>query len=217
MSKRALLAALYVLAFSGILHCDPVTDWNTAMLNAIRIPGTPPPTAARNLAILHISIYDAVNGIQRTHENYFVTGNVPSSASCEAAAAAAAHVVLMTVYPALQPQWDSEFESALQHIPDGPQKRTGIAWGEHVALAILNLRKNDGSAASVVFTGGTNPGEWRPTISFGGIVRPALLPQWGSVSPFGIPSPSAFMPPAPPKLESPQYAADVNQVKAFGS
>jgi hypothetical protein len=44
-------------------HADVVTDWNTAAADAIRAGSVPPPIATRSLAILHVSIYDAVNGI----------------------------------------------------------------------------------------------------------------------------------------------------------
>jgi hypothetical protein len=39
-----------------------VTEWNNAALDAIRAGKTAPPVASRSLAILHASIYDAVNG-----------------------------------------------------------------------------------------------------------------------------------------------------------
>jgi len=68
---------------------DVVTDWNNATLDAIRTGRTPPPIASRSLAILHVSIYDAVNGIARTNEPYLVQSSAPSSASREAAASAA--------------------------------------------------------------------------------------------------------------------------------
>ena len=51
---------------------DVVTDWNNAALDAIRAGRTAPPIASRSLAILHAAIYDAVNGIARTHEEYLV-------------------------------------------------------------------------------------------------------------------------------------------------
>ncbi|MFN0166302.1 MAG: chemotaxis protein CheB, partial [Bryobacteraceae bacterium] len=199
------------------LHADVVTDWNTAALNAIRAANTPPPTASRNLAILHASIFDAVNGIDRTYEHYFATGNVPDSSSTQAAAAAAAHKVLAALYPALHPQFDSLYVQSLSAVHDGPRKQHGVEWGEDVASAILQSRSTDGWANNVPYTPGTNPGEWRPTVSFGGIVRPALLPQWGSVQPFGLTRASRFRPPAPPPLNSVHYAAEVNQVKALGA
>ena len=47
---------------------DVVTDWNNAALDAIRVDRTAPPIASRSLAIVHVAIYEAVNGIARTHE-----------------------------------------------------------------------------------------------------------------------------------------------------
>ncbi|MGH9883414.1 MAG: hypothetical protein ACRD6N_18415, partial [Pyrinomonadaceae bacterium] len=62
-------------------NADVVTDWNNAALDAIRAGNTAPPIASRSLAILHVSIYDAVNGIARTHEPYLVPSAVQASAS----------------------------------------------------------------------------------------------------------------------------------------
>src|SRR5262245_5147326 len=78
MRIRAILVlSLSLLHSNPRLSADAVIDWNAAALNAIRASNTPPPVAARNLAILHTAVYDAVNGITRTHEPYFVTGHVP--------------------------------------------------------------------------------------------------------------------------------------------
>src|SRR5262245_48218680 len=150
---RVFLFLVVSLVSNTNLHCDTVTDWNSAALDAIRILNTPPPAAARNLAILHVSIYDAVNSIRRTHEPYFVTGNVPASASIEAAAAAAAHQVLVTLYPSLKAQWDGTYQQGLASVPDDPHRRSGVKWGEYVASVVLNSRSTDGSAASVAFSG----------------------------------------------------------------
>ena len=86
-----------VFTVGSTVYADVVTEWNSAALNVIRADRTPPPRASRALAILHASIYDAVNGIARTNEPYFVQSVVPSSASKEAAASAAAHEVLVTL------------------------------------------------------------------------------------------------------------------------
>jgi len=125
---------------NGTAHSDVVTDWNTAALNAIRAGRTPPPIASRALAILHASIYDAVNGIDRRHEAYLVQGAVPASASEEAAASAAAHRVLVMLFPANAPSFDDLHTTILTAIPKGPQKNAGIAWGETVADEIAASR-----------------------------------------------------------------------------
>ena len=80
-----------VLSVASIAESDVVTDWNTAALNAIRADRKTPPEASRALTILHASIYEAVNGIARTHKPYFVKERGPLTASQEAAASAAAH------------------------------------------------------------------------------------------------------------------------------
>src|SRR6266700_408416 len=88
-------AVATALLIGTLAHADVVTDWNNAALDAIRDGHTPPPIASRSLAIVHVSIYDAVNGIARTHESYLVQSAVPASASHEAAASAAAHEALL--------------------------------------------------------------------------------------------------------------------------
>ena len=60
-------SASTALLIGTLAHADVVTDWNNAALDAIRAGSTAPPIASRSLAILQISIYDAVNGIDRRH------------------------------------------------------------------------------------------------------------------------------------------------------
>jgi PAP2 superfamily len=202
------------LLISTLAHADVVTEWNSAALDAIRDGHTPPPIASRSLSILHISIYDAVNGIARTHEPYLVPSAVPASASREAAASAAAHEALVNLFPASTSSFDALNTAILAAIPDGPQKTAGIVWGEFVANQILAARANDGSGAIVPPPGGSGPGVWIPTPP---AFLPYLLPQWGFVLPFAMSSSSQFRPPGPPSLDSQRYAADYNEVKELGA
>jgi PAP2 superfamily protein len=195
-------------------QADVVTDWNNAALNAIRAGRTPPPTASRALAILHASIYDAVNGIDRGREAYFVGGIVPASASREAAASAAAHAVLIALFPAKVDAFDDLHATTLAAIADGPQKEHGTNWGESVAAQILAARDSDGSDATVNAPSGSGASAWQPTPP---AFAPYLLPQWGFVTPFAMPDSSQFRPLGPPALESAQFAEDYNEVKTFGA
>src|SRR5262245_31458142 len=191
-------------------RADVVTDWNNAALDAIRAGNTAPPIASRSLAILHISIYDAVNGIARTHETYLVLSAVPASASRPAAASAAAHVALVNLFPANASIFDALHAAILAGIPDSPHKRAGIEWGESVANQVLAARANDGSNAILPPPGGSGPGAWVPTPP---AFLPYLVPQWGFVVPFAMSSSSQFRPPGPPALDSQDYAADYEEVK----
>src|SRR6059036_3920029 len=210
----ACVGAINLASSIGIpANGDVVTDWNAAALNAIRAGHTAPPIASRSLAILHVSIYDAVNGIARTHEPYLVPGAVPASASREAAASAAAHSALVNLFPAAAASFDALHAAILAGIPDGPHKVAGIVWGEFVANQILAARANDGSDAIVPPPGGSGPGAWVPTPP---AFLPYALPQWGFVVPFAMNSSSQFRPPGPPSLDSQQYAADYEEVKQLG-
>jgi hypothetical protein len=193
---------------------DVVTDWNNAALDAIRADRTAPPIASRSLAIVHVAIYDAVNGIARTNEPYLVPSAVPSSASRIAAASAAAHQALISLFPNHTSTFDAFHAAILAGIPNGPQKTNGITWGEFVATQILAARAIDGSNAIVQPPGGSGPGVWIPTPP---AFLPYLLPQWGFVVPFGMTSSSQFRPPGPPLLDSQRYAADYEEVKQLGA
>src|SRR4029450_2765856 len=197
-----------------LAHADVITDWNNAALDAIRAGHTSPPIASRSLAILHVSIYDAVNGIARTHEPYLGQSEVPASASREAAASAAAHQALVYLFPASTSSFDALHAAILAGIPNGPQKTAGIVWGEFVANQILAARANDGWNATVPPPGGSGPGVW---VSTPPLYLPYALPQWGFVTPFAMSGSSQFRPPGPPALDSQQYTEDYNEVKALGA
>src|SRR5438270_6797864 len=89
---------------------NPVVQWNRNLLAILRTPGAQPPTIhpTRSYAIMHAAIYDAVNSIDGTHHPYQVQVQGASpDASQEAAAASAAHEVLVALYPNFQPTLDT--------------------------------------------------------------------------------------------------------------
>jgi len=203
-----------ILSAGSVAHADVITDWNTAALNAVRATRTPPPTASRALAILHAAMFDAVNGITRSYETYFVQSAVPSSASKEAAASAAARESLATLFPDNVATFDTLHARILAAIPDSPHKRRGVAWGTSVADQVLVWRGSDGSDAPIAPPSGSGLGVWRPTPpGFGAY----LLPQWAFVAPFVMPTDAHFRPLGPPALNSARYASDYNEVKALGA
>ena len=194
-------------------RADMVTEWNSVALNAIKADRTSPPHASRALAILHVAIYDACNGISQNNEPYFVTDKPSGVASKEAAISAAAHTALVQLFPGQQAAFDSAFASELEQIADGPGKRVGIAWGESVAKAILQARGSDGSDMVVDYLPGSGVGIWVPTPP---ALAPALLPNWPALTPFAMIDGSQFRPPSPPGLDTPEWASDFNLTKDLG-
>ncbi len=208
----ALAAALACGVVSGAA-ADTVTDWNAAILDAIRVDRTNPPRATRNMALMNTSIFDAVNGIAPAYHHYHVAPAAPAGASPEAAAAAAAHRVLSAVYPAQQAAFDAQLADSLAAVPDGAAEDDGVAWGEQVADAILALRADDGSTSVVDYLSPTGANWWVPTPP---AFAPALLPQWGSVAPWCLSKSSQLRQAAPPPLSSSEYAAAYNEVRVLG-
>src|SRR2546428_352791 len=93
---------------------NPVLQWNSILLVIVRTPGAQPATIhpTRSFAIMHAAIYDAVNAIDRTHTPYMVDlSGVSRRASQEAAAAAAAHGVLVGLYPKSQSMLNIQLEA----------------------------------------------------------------------------------------------------------
>jgi hypothetical protein len=97
----------------------------------------------------------------------------------------------------------------------GESLERGVEWGQEVAEAILEWRSRDGFTRTLPpYLGGSAVGQWRPTPP---AFAPGLLPQFATMTPWGIESPDQFRPEGPPALNSDQYAKDFNEVKAMGS
>jgi hypothetical protein len=196
---------------------QPVIDWNQTLLSIVNTPGAQPATIhpTRSFAILHAAIYDAVNAIDRSHEPYLIDVRAPRDASETAAADAAAHSVLVGLYPAQQSSLDADYAAELAAVSDGPAKDQGVQLGETVAQALLALRAGDGSSSiPPAFVPGTDPGDFRPT--------PPNFPTpvfttWGQVTPFVLDHGNQFRPAPPPALTSADYATALNEVQSLGS
>ncbi len=203
---------------SAVKSVNPVVQWNRTLLVIVRTPGAQPATvhATRSFAIMHAAIYDAVNVIDGTHKAYLVRlSGVSHFASQDAAAAAAAHEVLLALYPKFQTLIDDQLQQSLASIPEGGDKAEGIKIGKTVADQVLALRSNDSSNAQPIpYVFGTAPGDYQST-------PPNFPPQpqfthWSRVTPFALEHASQFRPGPPPALTSDRYSDAFNQIKSLG-
>jgi hypothetical protein len=231
LTALAMLYAIFLLPVYSSLAAPPhraagssaqpvnsVIQWNRNLLQIVRTPGAQSPTVhpTRSFAIMHAAIYDAVNAIDRTHRPYLVRLNgVPRSASQDAATVAAAHRVLLVLYPPFKITLDAELQQSLAEIPDGHDKIEGIRIGQTVADRVLALRSNDGSKAQPIpYVFGNAPGDYQST-------PPNFPPQpqfthWSRVTPFALQSANQFRPGPPPALSSDTYSNVLNQIKSLG-
>ena len=194
-------------------------DWNEIAQQAIAA-GRPGPIGAMDSALVQVAVHDAVQAIDRRFEPYHVEVK-RAHGSRSAAAAAAAHGVLVGMYPAQAATLDATYFNylAAHGLTDDP----GLLVGEQVAAGILPLRRTDPVPLPPPFTGGTGIGQWRPTPSF--IGNPPAPPSGAPMAvhwmagfdPFTLTSPTRFRADPPPAVTSERYRKDYDEVKKLGS
>ena len=212
----AIAIVAIMLAAPASARADAVGDWNAIAVQAtITRPARPNPTIVLDIATVQAAVYDAVQAIEKRYEPYYV--EIPgASGSPVAAAAKAAHDVLVNRFPAQAASLDMTYQ---QYLVNNGLSETdpGVAVGAKAAAGIIALRACDGSfpnPAPPPFIGGTAPGVWRPTPP---AFAPMVAPWLGNVTPFTLTRPSQFRAEPPPALTSREYARDYNEVKALGA
>ncbi|MCP2328354.1 hypothetical protein HDA40_006861 [Hamadaea flava] len=193
---------------------NPVVTWDANAQQAIwDVAQQQPNEQARSFAMVHGAVYDAVNAIAgKPYQPYLVAPAAKGTESTDAAVAAAAYQMLVSLFPAQQARLQAQYDEALVAIADGAAKQGGIAVGTQAAAAMIAARQNDGAFGSQTWVIGTQPGQWRPTPP-----TYASAGAWtGHVKPFLLPSASMFRTSGPPALTSAAYARDLNEVKRIG-
>lgn len=208
------VATLLIAAANCTASEDLVLVWNDLTLRAIRYANVPPPVAVRQMAVVHLAMFDAIDGIERRYKPYLIEGAAPENCSPQAAASAAAHHTLRTLFPKSAETLDSHYRAVLAAVPNNPSKTNGMAWGKQVASEFLKLRQFDGAGQAAGYAYENRAGRWQRTSP--NYDKP-LLPGLGRMKPFALPSIEEFRPPPPPLLTSSNWAAQYNQVKILGA
>jgi len=207
MKRFHKIVALTLGAFASSMaptHANVVTEWNALAVQCINRPGA---GAALDLALVQAAVHDAIQAIEHRYAPYFAVPPTNGNESRAAAAAAAARRVLGTVCPSTaQPALDVALEPYV--TGNDPGLAIGYAAGDALLTKLRPV------PALPPFTGGTGPGEWRPTPPANAPMRDLYL---ATTEPFVMTSPSQFRPGPPPALASDQYLRDYNEVKKIGA
>jgi len=212
---RSTVTTLIATAFTAALlatsaHADVVMDWN-AKGEAITIEKQDPPAVAtRSMALLQVAMFEAINAVDRRYTGFKLDLAAEKNTSKEAAAAAAAHGVLIALYPDQRAKLDTVLAMSLGAIAEGDPKDKGTALGRKAAAEIVALRARDGSNA---------PDSYRPHTS-AGVYVPTTIPLGstdGAITPWTMTSGSQFRPAPPPALDSATWTADLNEIRLLGA
>jgi hypothetical protein len=212
MIKLRLISVFRRFLVTGALTClavpamaNVITDWDAKAVAVV----APAPVGQRELAMVHVAMFDAVNSIERRYRPYLIQLTAPKTTSQDAAAATAAGTVLAGLYPEKAAELKAALATYLATIADGDAKSGGIRLGEAVAAKVLQARADDGANAADAYRPKTKPGAYVPTPL-------TVASVWPGVTPFAMTKPSQFRPQPPIALESKEWAADFNELKAYG-
>ena len=208
-----------LLCVPEIAKADVVTDWNTIAVSTVsadRVVNR----QSRDMAMVHAAMFDAMNAIRPYYTPAMVSFNVKGYASHEAAAAQAAHDVLLALFPTQQANLDAYLAASLAQIPDDNEhghrpKYWGIVAGQVAAIAVLSARQNDHAFDSVPFTPTPGPGEYQFTP--GCNTTNISVPGWGDVTPFTVSDPDYFPTATRPAVTDPEWLVSLEEVRAYGA
>jgi len=210
---RGTAAGIALLGVSTSALADAVLTWNSELLSVIRQTSpllvNGPPEVARQIAIVGAAMSDAASAATGgRYSSYAYTGGPVAGASAEAAALSAGYTAMTSIFS--NPVWqgsgsnptlintvilpgiNSVYANALSSLGNGAAVTAGVNLGISAANAVIQKRSNDGAVAAIMDGltpqappgSGAVPGVYVPPSTAGG--RPAMFPQWGTVSPFGI-------------------------------
>ena len=207
-AKRFLSAA--ALLIPSLCSADAVLDWNDVALARVVAARQGPPDGARTLAMMHLSMFEAINAVEHRYAPYSFKGRAPAGASAEAAAAAAASSVLLKLFPDQAQAVEAAYSASLAAIPDGNAKSAGIALGKEAAADCVAMRDKDGTGSAAA---------WRPVTTAGVYVATTLpaATEWPKVKPWFLKDSAQFRPGPPPPLASAEWARDYNEIKSVGA
>src|SRR5216684_5645281 len=143
------ITAAAILCGCPLQAQNVVIDWNKiASTTIVTNAKEASVTSGVWFAYVQLAVFDAVNSIDHRYQPYLFSTQTPSGASQDAAAAAAAHRILVHFFPAQQATLDANLAASLAGISDTPANiSAGVTVGEQAAQALIGGRANDGLLA----------------------------------------------------------------------
>jgi len=140
---RSLLAA--ALLSCSLARADIVGDWDTIALSTVTASGRHRAyQESRVMAMVNTAMSEAINFNEaRGPSRFLVTPARPLEASSEAAAAAAAHYILVQFHPEQKASLDAALRRSLALVPDEGKRESGRIMGIALGMNIYAILSSD--------------------------------------------------------------------------
>jgi hypothetical protein len=204
-----ILAAGLLSAVALAVRADVIDDW-TDQADAIAAEKKlPAPAYSRVLALMHVSMFEAVNAIDRRYVPYALDLVADRRTSREAAIAVAGHDALAAEFPDAMQTLDARLARLLETVEAGPARDRGVLLGRRAAADLRARRLPDGSEIAETYRPVTAPGVYVPTAGVAGSTV-ALCKPWA------LASAAEFRPGPPPALTSDTWTRDLTEIRQLG-
>ena len=195
---------------------EVVTSWNARILAiAESEDGFLTLKGVRTAAMAHLAMHDVLTAIEGRYPAYAWSGPAEEIEPV-VAVSEAAYGVTIAQYPDLAEQLSEERSLWASRADEGG---ASAAAGSAAAQAVLTKREGD--------AWDEEPGyEWHPMAPgvYAEFNEHSGTPEgfvfgsgWAAAAPFAMEEPGQFRSPAPPEIDSPEYAQAFNEVKELGS
>ena len=215
MGKLPIFAAGALLAAAAPASADTVCEW-IEYGEAVATAAPPAPDAPRTgehdraRTQLALAMFEALNAIDRKYESYLGMPAADPGASQDAAAATAAHAVLLAHYPGQKSSLEDSYGVTMMSVTDTAARDKGKAVGEAAARLALAAGGLDPALKPVPYRPRAAAGVWTAT------TLPVIQPYMLTFKPWVLPRADAVRPAAPPPLKSARWAKDFEEIRAMG-
>lgn len=145
----ALVWACAALA-SPLSRADALADWNRIAVSTVVQSDQPLEQQLKTMAMVHAAMFEALNFVRgRYRPRFAIASPRLVGMSLDAVAAAAAHHVLVSVYPNKEAALDAALKASLDALPPDPVRGSGVIAGASIAagvFAVMSSREGAGPA-----------------------------------------------------------------------
>ncbi|HQZ30285.1 MAG TPA: vanadium-dependent haloperoxidase [Arenimonas sp.] len=160
-------------------------------------------------AMVNVAMFEAVNGIAGKYTPYLPQSPSGGRGSMDAAAASAAHDVLVALCPDQAEMFAGPLKASLAEVKDAAARDGGARLGKAAAAALIAARADSGANLRDPVFDAQAPGLYVPTLQRVGV-------NIARIRPWVMTRPDELRSPPPPALDSETWARDFNEIKRMG-